>query len=475
MLKRIFAFLAALLLMCSLPLCAFAGSDLILIEDGDESGNEAQVSEETPQPDYTQQPGDYYGQSYTLPDWYPEDVSSFQFFTNPNAERVVDLADIFTDEQEAQMRRRIAEISALTAKDIVVYTDITAYGMEHNMLAADFYDFNGYGIGESRDGMILFICMDELDRGWQEVSTGSVEQLHTQSNAAALDDRLYNYLVSARYGEGVLDWIENIESLYTKGIPFAPDWYTTEYVAPVSYDASRVADEAGLFSAGQRSELDRALRDIRDTYGIDAVVHTADNSYGMGYREYASAFYTMHGYGLGSTADGALLVLFTDGTMRMYVSGAASAKLDGENTDKLLEASAEKLSAGDKGFSAVLRWIKYLGKTLKSGRVPIAPEAWGRKGFFGSLVGGVAGLISLVTAKSKMKVVNKAVSAQRNLVTDSLRVRSDDRLINVTVSQTYSPQNQDQGGGRSGGGHSSYGGGFSGHSGSSHTSSGGRF
>ena len=487
MLKRILSLLAALLLICSLPAFAFATTerDLTLITDDEQAPAEAAIPEAIIPEEAVEVPGavifgpDGYTQApaSALPDWYPADVNSFQFFNDPAADRVVDRADIFSDMEEAAMRELIADITAATAKDVVVYTDTTSYGMAQNMLAADYYDFNGYGIGESRDGIILFICMDPRDRGWQAVTTGSVQQIYTESAANQLDDRIYNYLVSGRYGEGVLDWIGNIGTLYTKGIPFAPTWYTTDAVKPVAYDASRVSDEAGLLTDEERAELDAALREIRDTYGLDAVIHTSHSSYGMANTDYAMNFFRMNGYGLGDNKDGAVLVLFSDGSYVMCVSGAAVSKIDNDNVNKLLEAVNEKYSSGRDAFGAASRWTKYLGKTLKTGRTPTAPEAWGRRGLIGSLVGSLSGAISLRKAKSGMKVVNEAVTAERNLVGDSLRVQSDDRLINVTVAQVYSPQNRDDGGGRpsSGGGHSSFGGGFSGHSGSSHTSSGGHF
>ena len=120
------------------------------------------------------------------------------------------------------------------------------------------------------------------------------------------------------------------------------------------------------------------------------------------------------------------------------------------------------------------RWVRYLGKTLKTGTAPTCPEAWAGRGVIGAVVGAVAGFISLLSAKAGMKSVAKADTAEGNLVKNSVKIRSDDRLINVTVSRTYSPIEDDDDD-RSGGGGSSFGGGFSGSSGTSHTSSGGRF
>lgn len=212
--KRFLSLLAAMLLLLSLPFCAFA--DLTLIEDIDEPEVQELIPMETPP--FVTAPAPV----SSLPDWYPADVNAFSFFSDPSADRVVDRADIFSDNQESLMRRRIAEISAQYGKDVVIYTDNSAYGMPQNMLAADYYDFNGYGIGTARDGLCLFICMDPLDRGWQTVATGGVMDVYTEPNANIMDNALYNYLASARYGEGVLDWLDSVEVLYRDGTLIKP-------------------------------------------------------------------------------------------------------------------------------------------------------------------------------------------------------------------------------------------------------------
>lgn len=319
MLKRMLSVFAALLTLCSMPVCALAADDLILIEDNDTASAEYEKTEEAVD-----------GQTaHALPEWYPEDISTFVPFNDPNAERVIDNADIFSDADEAAMRELIAEISAESSKDIVILTDTEAYGMEHRMLAADFYDFNGYGIGTGHDGIIIFICMDPMNRDWQTVTTGSVIDIYTEHVANKIDDSLYEYLSEGRYGEGVIDWIYNIRTLYS-------------------------------------------------------------------------------------------------GEISLEVSGY------------------------DDGKAREITWLERL--------------------LFGAAVGAVVGIISLVIAWSRMKSVAKANTAERNLVDDSVRIHSNDMLINVSVSKDYSPLERDNN--RSGG--SSFGG-FSGSSGTSHSGSGRKF
>ena len=100
------------------------------------------------------------------PYWYPVSTKDFSFYNDTDIPRVVDEADIFTDEEEALMCRLIAQYTEETQHDIVIFTDTTDYGLGHAVYAADFYDFNGYGIGEENEGMCLLICMDPSDRGW---------------------------------------------------------------------------------------------------------------------------------------------------------------------------------------------------------------------------------------------------------------------------------------------------------------------
>lgn len=165
-------------------------------------------------------------ESSPMPSWYPADPANFSFYQDEEAPRVVDAADILSDADEERLEARIRELRRELVKDIVIYTDVSTYGLERSVLAADFYDFNGYGCGEGREGVCLFICMDPADRDWWVCCTGPVTmELYTESAANLLDDALYDYMAAGDYAAGVSDWVENIRTLYRKGIPFAPDWY----------------------------------------------------------------------------------------------------------------------------------------------------------------------------------------------------------------------------------------------------------
>ena len=152
-----------------------------------------------------------------MPDWYPDNPSSFVDFNDPDAPRLVDNADIFDDDDEETILSLIGEIQQDYNRDMVVYTDVTTYGMDEMYYSADFYQFNGYGFGENHDGSILFICMDPDNRCWWGAGTGSSQSFFTETTVNALDDRLYPYMVDGEYGMGVINYLQDLHELYGTG------------------------------------------------------------------------------------------------------------------------------------------------------------------------------------------------------------------------------------------------------------------
>ena len=132
------------------------------------------------------------GEGSDKPAWFPVNPDSFPEYHDETAPRIVDTADLFTEEEEMQMEARLAEIRSELNKDIVVATDVSSYGLDQSIYAADFYDFNGYGIGDQFEGVVLFICMDPNDRGWFVTCTGpETRALYTEQIANQMDDMLY--------------------------------------------------------------------------------------------------------------------------------------------------------------------------------------------------------------------------------------------------------------------------------------------
>lgn len=77
--------------------------------------------------------------------------------------RLVDNADLLDDEEETALLEKLDEISERQKLDVVIATVESMDGATAEAFADDFFDYNGYGFGEERDGILLLISMEERD------------------------------------------------------------------------------------------------------------------------------------------------------------------------------------------------------------------------------------------------------------------------------------------------------------------------
>lgn len=405
-----------------------------------------------------------------LPEWYPEDTSNFQFFYDETAPRVVDDADLFTDNEEARMETRLAALRTELDRDIVIYTDVSSYGMGRNVLAADFYDYNGYGCGTEREGIVLFICMEEGNRGWFACCTGpETMEKYTESVANRIDDTLYAYMSAGNYAAGVENWIEDIRGMYLAEAPTLPDWYPSEANSFERFHnetAPRVVDEAGLLSAAEVSSLSAKAADISAMYGVDVLLLTTNGSELVSEWAYQHDYYIYNGYGLGRDYDGIQLTVFPY-LADCYISGYGSVekKLTSTNLDRLQNRWSDESTY----YGAMNAWLDQVEHMLKTGRVPRSAGAWSLTAILSALCGSAFGGISLGGAKRKMRTPQVRRSANAYLSSKGTRIASvRDDFVGRTQSRRYCPPPQT----KDGSGGSDFSSSFSGSSGASHSGSG---
>lgn len=84
--------------------------------------------------------------------------------------RLVDMADLLSDSEESDLSGLLDEISERQQVDIVVVTAESMEGETAEVYADDFFDYNGYGYGDERDGILFLISMEERD--WHITTRG---------------------------------------------------------------------------------------------------------------------------------------------------------------------------------------------------------------------------------------------------------------------------------------------------------------
>lgn len=427
-----------------------------------------------------------YGNYPDAPDWYPENPSSFTFYHDENAPRIVDRADIFSEDEEQKMTGRLAELKDQLTGDIVIFTDVSAHGFSHQEYADSFFDFNGYGRGEDYEGICLMICMDPADRGWWVSCHGPVTMsLYTEEVANQIDDLLYMYMKAGNYGGGVRDWIENIRRLYTTGSPYSEEWALQSMESFTRFhdkDAPRIVDEVRLLKEDEVRKLNEKIQTISDKYGLDIVIHTVRHEGILSEDEYGDRFFYFKGYGLGDNYDGIQLTLFKRpdyaGRVRVSASGKGLDKLTEVNKNRL-EDRCETLVLNKEYYEAADAWLDQTEHMLRTGRVPKSSVSWKFSTIIELLAGFIFGRMSLSAAKSRMATPKVKENADAYLVRGSLRIsRTADTLLNSTVHKAYSPlpKNTERSSGGSSGSHkSSYSHSHTSSSGRTHSGSGRRF
>lgn len=100
---------------------------------------------------------------------------------------VVDQADLFTDADEAVLQAQAASLGAEYAMDVVIVTTSNAEGKSSMAYADDFFDYNGYGVGENYDGLLMLIDMDNR-QVWISTSGKAIEIFTDARIEGILDD-----------------------------------------------------------------------------------------------------------------------------------------------------------------------------------------------------------------------------------------------------------------------------------------------
>ena len=111
--------------------------------------------------------------------------------------RLVDAADLMTDSEEASLLSYLDEISEKQECDVLVVTTDSWEGMYAQDFADDYYDYNGFGMGEDHDGILLAISMGE--REWAFSTLGYGIDAFTDLTLDYMEDRIIPYLSEGDY------------------------------------------------------------------------------------------------------------------------------------------------------------------------------------------------------------------------------------------------------------------------------------
>ena len=129
--------------------------------------------------------------------------------TSVRPSRLEDYADLLTEPEEQALRELLDKKSEELQMDLVVVTTDSTGGKSSEAYADDFFDYNGYGMGENYDGVLLLINMEY--REWHISTTGYGMTAIQDSEVDSVAEEMVEYLSVGYYDSAIREFIKEVE------------------------------------------------------------------------------------------------------------------------------------------------------------------------------------------------------------------------------------------------------------------------
>ena len=134
--------------------------------------------------------------------------------------KVYDFADILTDTEEKQIYNKIQDFIEHTNIDMVfVSIDMPySYDSKNEDFAADFYDYNDFGLNfDKYNGILLLRNNYSSDRYYDIYTFGDAQLYFDQGRYDNILDGIYSDFTSKRYLDGISKFVSDCTYYYDKG------------------------------------------------------------------------------------------------------------------------------------------------------------------------------------------------------------------------------------------------------------------
>ena len=117
-----------------------------------------------------------------------------------HTQRLADFADLLDSDQEEELEAKLNQISEDYDCDVVIDIEESIDGAEPMDYADDFFDYNDYGMGNDKSGILLLLTMEE--RKWWISTHGEAIQIFTDAGQEYISDQFVSCLSDGDYYEG---------------------------------------------------------------------------------------------------------------------------------------------------------------------------------------------------------------------------------------------------------------------------------
>ena len=186
--------------------------------------------------------------------------------------RVVDDADILSDSEESKLLEKLDRISEAHQIDVVLFTCDSLGERTPQEYADDYYDYNGFGMGDGYDGFVLMISMADHDTAFS--GHGKGVEIFTDYGQDYLWEQILPEMKDGDYYgafDEYADLSEKFIQEWEKGTP-----YDTNHrlKGKLSFGWVVAAIVGGLVIGGIRAEMVKSqLTSVSMQHGADDYIH----------------------------------------------------------------------------------------------------------------------------------------------------------------------------------------------------------
>ena len=126
-------------------------------------------------------------------------------------EKIYDFADLYTDEEEKNLYTAVYDYTQRRNLDLVIVT-INDNFESTQEYADDFYDYNNFGFGSERDGLLFLVDME--NRYVYISATGGAMALYPDVECNMITEQVYTYFSDQHYYDGTYQMIKTLDTYY---------------------------------------------------------------------------------------------------------------------------------------------------------------------------------------------------------------------------------------------------------------------
>lgn len=198
--------------------------------------------------------------------------------------RMNDEANLIDEKSEARLNSKLDALSEEWQFDFAALTVNSSNGKDIISFSDDYFDYNGFGIGADRSGVVLVICLDP--RECYISARGEGTSYFDYDDCQDIIDEFYNELTSGNYAEvfdifadsacARLDEGRNGKTFSYRWNSFISDWQTTILI-PIGVGVVLAIITIAILISGNRSVRKNAAAGTYQVPGSFALSRSEDH------------------------------------------------------------------------------------------------------------------------------------------------------------------------------------------------------